>query len=791
MKKRLAALTLVLGAMFAALLALPGGAYAAEDTAITQDDFKYGEFHITTPKSKYYLSGNCTGQIIIEAQGVTLDLDGNTLTGPDTRSALSLTVSATVKNGKVVAASSNYAIVVTAAGGYTVLNGITASSTNQNCLEISPGNVVCKGCSFTVTNDTNEPMAAVYLSEGVAGSAYLDLDNTTLTQSGKGAALLTPDTSSTIASVYKGTSFSSFPGFDADGNYRQMAQLKSEGTALLYKDGVYTVVDESTASSDALYKVEDIDGFGTVYFAGRDSKLVAESIASTFGKTVDAKCQIAFYNKFDDGNLLAQYAWPGDTTTNPGTPQQGRTGYDFVNWLDEDGNVFDFANTPINSNIVLTAKWQANPAVAQIVRNGEVADTYASIQDAVDEAQAGDTVQLVADTTEKVTIGNDDEGNGKDLTLDLNGKTLTTPEELGEEAGAINLEGNAKVTIANGNITGSKGGKTACVYVGEDTTAELTLSKLTMNGRYAPLHADSGKVTIAGTENKISASAKSDYSVILDGTAEATIEGGEFSAGGYDATSTDASYACMSVNDTAHLTINGGEFDDRIYVPDTSATLTINAGSFGRPDNAACITNDKVFYKGKGTRLYSVVDKTTARENARWVVTDANTESKVYTYHESDASEYFNRITPATKHKMHKVQLSDDGSVVKTMYLESGEEYGEFPAASVHKGYTFTGWFVGDDKVSGTDSPTDELNYDVTVLAMWTKDATPDEGDDEGDEDTPEPTPAPEDKDEDKSDDKGEDKKVMPQTGDVAVAVSGIAAAGAALTGLGAFRRRK
>ncbi len=781
MKKRLAALTLVLGAMFAALLALPGGAYAADGTAITQDDFKNGEFRITTPKSKYYLNGNCTGQIIIEAQGVTLDLDGNTLTGPDTRSALSLTTSATVKNGKVIAASSNYAIVVTASGGFTELIGITASSANQNCLMISPGNVVCTNCSFTATNDQDDPMAAVYLSEGVSGKAYLDLDNTSLTQSGKGAALLTPDTSSTIASVYKGTSFSSFPGYDADGNYRQMAQLKSEGTALLYKDGAYTVVDESTASSSALYKVDDVEGFGTVYFAGIKSKSLADSIASTFGKTVTAKCQIAFINKF--GTDGTQYTWPGDKATDPGTPDCDRDHYEFVGWYDEDGNVFDFDNTTINSNICIYAKWKANPEVAQIVRDGEVVDTYASIQDAVDEAKAGDTVKLVADTTEKVTIGNDDKGNGKNLTLDLNGKTLTTPEELGEEAGAINLESNAKVTITNGTMTGPNGGKGACVYVGKDTAAELILSKVTMSSRYAPLHADSGKVTVAGTENKISASVRYDYSVILEGTAEATIEGGEFTAGGYSTTSTGADVACIRVKDTAHLTINGGEFDDRIYVPDTSATLTINGGSFGRPDNAACITNDKVFYKGKGSRLYNVVDKTTARENARWVVTDANTESKVYTYHEDDASEYFNRLTPgSTIHKMHKVQLSDDGNVVKTMYLESGEEYGEFPAASVHKGYTFTGWFVGDDEVSGTDAPTDELDYDVTVVAMWTKDVTPDEGD-KGDEDTPEPTPTPEDK--------GDDKKVMPQTGDVATAFSGIAAAGAALTGLGLLRRRK
>ena len=775
MKKRLAALTLVLGAMFAALLALPGGAYAAEGTAITQDSFKTNELQITQ-KGTYYLSENVTGYIRILASGVTLDLNGKTLTAPDTSKALAIEAGAAkVSDGTIVGTGGNYAILVAASGGFTQLTNITASTANQSCLMVSPGNVVCKDCSFTTSNGTDEPLAAVYLSEGASGSAYLDLYNTSLTQSGKGAALLTPDTSSTIASVYKGTSFSNFPGYDADGNYRQMAQLKDEGTALLYKDGAYTVVDESTASSSALYKVDDVEGFGTVYFAGMKSKSIAESIASTFDKTVTAKCQIAVINKF--GTDSTQYTWPGGTATDPGTPDCDREHYEFVGWYGEDGKAFDFTTT-INSNIAIYAKWKANPEVAQIVRSGEVVDTYASIQDAVDEAQAGDTVQLVADTAEKVTVGED-----KDLTLDLNGKTLTTPEEIGEEAGAINLESNAKVTVTNGTMTGSKSGKSACVYVGKGTTAELTLSKLTMSSRYAPLHADSGKVTVAGTENKLSASTKSDYSVILDGTAEATIEGGEFSAGGYDATSTETDYACMRVKDTAHLTINGGEFDDRIYVPDTSATLTINGGSFGRPDNAACITNDKVFYKGKGYRLYNVVDKTTARENARWVVTDSNTESKVYTYQEGDASEYFNRITPATKHKMHKVQLSDDGNVVKTMYLESGEEYGEFPAASVHKGYTFSGWFVGDDEVSGSDAPTDELDYDVTVLAMWTKDVTPDEGD----EDTPEPTPTPEDK----SDDKGEDKKALPQTGDIAVAVSGIAAAGAALTGLGAFRRRK
>ena len=45
---------------------------------------------------------------------------------------------------------------------------------------------------------------------------------------------------------------------------------------------------------------------------------------------------------------------------------------------------------------------------------------YSTIQSAIESAEAGQTVTLLKDTTENVTIA-----SGKDLQLDLNGKTLT------------------------------------------------------------------------------------------------------------------------------------------------------------------------------------------------------------------------------------------------------------------------------------------------------------------------------------------------------------------------------
>ncbi len=72
--------------------------------------------------------------------------------------------------------------------------------------------------------------------------------------------------------------------------------------------------------------------------------------------------------------------------------------------------------------------------------------TYATLQEAVDASEAGATIQLLADVTEDVTIT-----EGKNLTLDLNGRTL---KNTGAGKATVLVNANAQVTVKNGTVLG-------------------------------------------------------------------------------------------------------------------------------------------------------------------------------------------------------------------------------------------------------------------------------------------------------------------------------------------------
>ena len=86
---------------------------------------------------------------------------------------------------------------------------------------------------------------------------------------------------------------------------------------------------------------------------------------------------------------------------------------------------------------------------------------YASLADAVAAAEAGDTVTLLADATERLSIS-----QGKVFTLDLGGNTLT-------HAGGYVLDIDGDLTIKNGTVkmTGAK--DTAAIWLNK--TAKLTV----------------------------------------------------------------------------------------------------------------------------------------------------------------------------------------------------------------------------------------------------------------------------------------------------------------------------
>ena len=89
---------------------------------------------------------------------------------------------------------------------------------------------------------------------------------------------------------------------------------------------------------------------------------------------------------------------------------------------------------------------------------------YATLADAVAAAKAGDTVTLLADTTERLSIS-----QGKAFTLDLGGNTLT-------HAGGYVLDIDGDLTIKNGTVkmTGAK--DTAAIWLNK--TAKLTVESV-------------------------------------------------------------------------------------------------------------------------------------------------------------------------------------------------------------------------------------------------------------------------------------------------------------------------
>ena len=138
---------------------------------------------------------------------------------------------------------------------------------------------------------------------------------------------------------------------------------------------------------------------------------------------------------------------------------------------------------------------------------------FGTLQAAIDAAQDGETVTLLADATEDVAIN-------KSVTLDLHGKTLTNTN-----AGkvTISVQGGT-VTVKNGNVAGGTGYYN--IEVTKDSNANLTLADVT-------------------------ATAGNTGSSMIDNWGTLTIESGSYSGG----------LNVVKSEEDSTLTINGGKFE--------------------------------------------------------------------------------------------------------------------------------------------------------------------------------------------------------------------------------------
>ena len=164
---------------------------------------------------------------------------------------------------------------------------------------------------------------------------------------------------------------------------------------------------------------------------------------------------------------------------------------------------------------------------------------YATLTEAIDAAQDGQTVTLLADATEDVVIS-------KSITLDLGGKTLTNTN-VGKATISVQ---SGTVTVKNGNVVG--GNDYYNIEVTKGSNANLTLTDVTatagnngssMIDNYGTLTITSGtytggldtvknepsaKLTITGGTFTLTKGNSNGFTGVVFNYGELTISGGEF-----------------------------------------------------------------------------------------------------------------------------------------------------------------------------------------------------------------------------------------------------------------------
>ena len=170
--------------------------------------------------------------------------------------------------------------------------------------------------------------------------------------------------------------------------------------------------------------------------------------------------------------------------------------------------------------------------------------SYESLAEAIAAAKDGDTVTLLADTTEDISIS-----GTKNLTLDLGGKTLTN---TGKGKATLFVGGGASVSVKNGSIVGGASYYNIQCGTEKDPTGSLELTDVTATaGNTGSSMIDNwGTLTIqSGTYTGGLNTVKSEPNSTL------TINGGNFSTDVYSS----AGYTGVILN-YGHATLNDGTF---------------------------------------------------------------------------------------------------------------------------------------------------------------------------------------------------------------------------------------
>ena len=381
---------------------------------------------------------------------------------------------------------------------------------------------------------------------------------------------------------------------------------------------------------------------------------------------------------------------------------------------------------------------------------------YTTLAAAINAAGNDDTVTLLKDVTENVTIP-----AGKTITLDLNGKKLTNAN--GEDTITVALGASLTVT-GSGTVDNVTHGK-ADIY--NNGTVILNGGSYTRSQEKGVDKDNSGGNSYYNILNHGIMTIGENVSVTSSGHFSSLIANGYYN---YSAKDPRSGYVSGTNQESPKLTINGGTFSGGINTikNDDNATLIINDGSFSNVTQAVVQNNhvatinggtfdanayhaieNRHFDGGHNTGSVTVTSGTFTgglytTTGATWSITGGSfstdlkntgyladsvsaevksADGSTYSYYTSmnDAlaaakpGDTVTDLKAATEQKVTLTLKYNDGATADTTYNVASGTTITLPTPAYRSGYTFNGWYDGSTKVSSSY----KVTKNVTLTASW------------------------------------------------------------------------
>ena len=463
----------------------------------------------------------------------TVDLNGHTwtCTGTDANSAAFeinySNASLTVKNGKIVS-SQLVGLIPSAMGGTIkydnsslVFDGVEMSTTATSGIETNGNNT---NDSVTLKNSTlNVPNGfGIYFPS----SGTLTIDNSTI-------------------------------------NAKTMGVQVCAGSLNINEGSAITV------SGDAVPKTE---GDGAI----QDGAAISIVNRTGYKGLGDITVTGGMFTAKSGNAAIKAYDWPNQTESNfTASDKVSVSGGTFNSEVPGNCCAPGFEPTQ-NDDGTYGVKIQANLAAEVLDAQGKTVGAYDTLTAAITAAKKGETVKLLSDVTENVTIPAD-----KTITLDLNGKNIAVTSGC-----AIVNKGTLTVT-GSGNVTTSAD-ESAAVANFPDAAANLNGGTYSSDIWYVIKNMGAmvidGPVTVKKPDNSTNTASLIDNGWVNGSdtvasesvTAQANKAKLTIKNGAFEGKSGSASCSVVKNDDYGVLEITGGTFDSTNNVETSNATTILN-----------------------------------------------------------------------------------------------------------------------------------------------------------------------------------------------------------------------